>query len=128
MRRSVLSDNGMPTNEENIAMARAALSNAIATHATIPPGRYYLPDEDKFITSLTKITNTLRNVFKNTARTVVLSAYDLEIDIWDTSCEITHKRNIVPMLTTHLQCLFKMQEMVRPLYRCLFIAVCSIDK
>ncbi|KAG1784895.1 uncharacterized protein HD556DRAFT_1314694 [Suillus plorans] len=59
MRRSVLSDNGMPTNEENIAMARAALSNAIATHATIPPGRYYLPDEDKFITSLTKITNTL---------------------------------------------------------------------
>ncbi|KAG1785754.1 uncharacterized protein HD556DRAFT_1450406 [Suillus plorans] len=111
MRRSVLSDNGMPTNEENIAMARAALSNAIATHATIPPGRYYLPDEDKFITSLTKITNTLRNVFKNTARTVVLSAYDLELDIWDTSCEITHKRNIVPMLTTHLQCLFKMQEM-----------------
>ncbi|KAG1862926.1 hypothetical protein C8R48DRAFT_773663 [Suillus tomentosus] len=105
--RACRPDNGVPTNEENIAMARAALSDTIATHVTIPPGRYYLPDEDKFIISLTKITNTLR-----TARTVVLFAYDLELDIWDTSCEITHKQNIVPMLTTHSQCLFKMQEMM----------------
>ncbi|KAG1777163.1 hypothetical protein EV702DRAFT_1197482 [Suillus placidus] len=112
MRRAVLSDNGMPTHEENVAMARAALSNSIATHASIPPGRYYLPDEDEFITSLTKITNTLRNVLKNTAHTVVLFAYDLELDIWDTSCEITHKQNIVPTLITHLQCLFKLREMM----------------
>jgi hypothetical protein len=108
MRRAVLSQNGMPTNDENIIMARTALLDAIASGTGIPPVRYYLPDEENFITSLTKITNTIRTSIKSAARTVVRCKYDLELDIWDSSSEVTHKLLTVPALITHLQCLFKM--------------------
>ena len=112
MRGAVLSQNGMPTNEDNIVMARTALLDAIASNAGIPPGRYYLPDEENFIASLTKITNTIRTSIKSTARTVVRCKYDLELDIWDLSSEVAHKLSMVPTLTTHLQCLFKMGQVV----------------
>jgi hypothetical protein len=95
-------------------MARTALLDAIAGHGGIPPGRYYLPDEESFIASLTKITNTIRTSIKSAARTVLRCKYDLELDIWDLSLEVAHKLLMVSALrvTTHLQCLFKMGQVV----------------
>lgn len=112
MRRAMLTQNGMPTNDDNIVMARTALLDAIAGHGGIPPGRYYLPDEENFITSLTKITNTIRTSIKSAARTVLRCKYDLELDIWDLSSEVAYKLSMVSALTTHLQCLFKMGQVV----------------
>lgn len=106
MRRAVLSVNGMPTNDNNIAMARAALAEAIANIQDVPPGQYYLPDEKSFISSLTKITGTIRTTMKSAARVVAHHKYDLGLDIWDTLSEVAHKLRIVPSLLTHLQCLF----------------------
>jgi hypothetical protein len=59
MRRQVLSVNGMPSNDENIAMARTALADAIAHTLNMPTGQHYLPDTDTFVMSLTKITGTV---------------------------------------------------------------------
>jgi len=106
MRRAVLTENGMPTIEDNLTMARAVLSDAIASNMAIPPGQYYLPDEETFITSLTKLTNTIRTSIKYVARIIVQYKYDLLLDTWDLSSEVAHKQQIVPTLLTNLQCLF----------------------
>jgi hypothetical protein len=114
MRRGVLSENGMPTNDDNLVMARSALAEAIVSTLTTHPGEYYLPDTESFITSLTKITGTVRTAIKSVARTIVQHKYELGLNIWDTSSEVAHKLRIVPALTTHLQCLFTSEDMVSP--------------
>ncbi|KAG1740220.1 uncharacterized protein EDB91DRAFT_1248547 [Suillus paluster] len=38
--------------------------------------------------------------------------YELKFHIWDTSSEVTHKLWIMPVLTTHLQCLFTSENMM----------------
>jgi hypothetical protein len=64
----------------------------IASHADLPPpGNYYLPGEETFISSLTKTTNTIRSSFKHVARVIMQHKYNLELDIRDPSSEITHK-------------------------------------
>ncbi|KIK33530.1 hypothetical protein CY34DRAFT_110608 [Suillus luteus UH-Slu-Lm8-n1] len=112
MRRQVLSVNGMPSNDENIAMARTALADAIAHTPNMPAGQHYLPDADTFITSLTKITGTVRTVVKSAAHAIISHKYNLELDIWDASSEVAHKLRVVPALTTHLQCLFTTVNMI----------------
>ncbi|KAG1719358.1 hypothetical protein EDB19DRAFT_1836817 [Suillus lakei] len=62
MRRGVLSENGMPTNDNNLVMAHS-------------------------------------------------HKYELGLNIWDTLSEVAHKLQIVPALTTHLQCLFTSEDM-----------------
>ncbi|KAG1876686.1 hypothetical protein DFJ58DRAFT_721148 [Suillus subalutaceus] len=112
MRRQVLSVNGMPSNDENIAMARTALADAIAHTPNMPAGQHYLPDADTFVMSLTKITGTVRTVVKSAVRAIIQPQYNLELGIWDASSEVAHKLRVVPALTTHLQCLFTTVKMV----------------
>ncbi|KAG2035536.1 hypothetical protein BDR03DRAFT_983549 [Suillus americanus] len=74
--------------DENIAMVHAALAEAIASTLNLLPGQYYFPDTETFITSLTKITGTIRTVVKAAVRIIAQHKYELGLNIWDTSSEV----------------------------------------
>ncbi|KAG0695788.1 hypothetical protein DFH29DRAFT_1005153 [Suillus ampliporus] len=101
----------MPSNDENIQMACDAILQVIASHADLPPDKYYLPREETFISSLTKITNTICATFKHVPLVIMQDKYNLELDVCDASSEIMHKLQMVPTLISHLQCLFKIEQL-----------------